>query len=63
MLSDNPHLDLCLHQQFASILLQHHFHVQEILVHATYVPCSTDNTGARSGSPQLSMIVLNSRDW
>ena len=27
--------------------------VQEIFVHATYILCSTDNTGTRSGSPQL----------
>ena len=31
--------------------------LQEIFVHATYVPCSTDNTGARSGSPQLPIQI------
>ena len=32
--------------------------VQEIFVHATYVPCLTNNTGAHSGLPQL-MIWIN----
>ena len=33
--------------------------LQEIFVHVTYVPCSTDNTGARSGSPQLVYNIIS----
>jgi len=31
--------------------------LQEIFVHRTYVPWLTDNTGARSGSPQLTLNI------